>query len=296
MLVRWKSNRYRRHRAGGSLPTLGCAVLALLSVGFAPMPRPMAALPASETPDATGVSTDMDLGYTVYAGGLPLVRASLTLDLSPERYSADFSAQGSRIVDFLTRWSFEAEAEGMVATGAVAPQRYHSDRRIRGKRQTGTLVYDEDGRVEASADPPRSREDTNAVPAELRPETVDPLSAAVALIHGMAETGRCAGTIPVYDGRRRYDIVASGGEHEHLGASSYALYEGPAMRCDIRLVPVAGFKAGDGSDFWDGNGPADRRRASVWLAQPRPAAPPVPVRILADSAIGPLIIHLTDVN
>lgn len=219
----------------------------------------------------------MKLDYDIYAGGLFLVSGAMTLDIADGRYSAGVEAKGGRLVDLLSRWSYQASADGRVKAGTrVEPEQFRSDRKQRKRHRTLALDYDGAGNVSVTAEPPQSELAAGAVAPEFRPNTLDPVSAAVGIIAAGGKTG-CTGTFPVFDGRRRYDVTVTSQGPDTLQKSSRNMHQGAAEKCTIRIHPVAGFERDreEGEFFQYG---VDRT-ATAWFASPLPGEPRVPVKI-----------------
>lgn len=180
----------------------------------------------------------------------------------------------------------QAEASG-TAGQRVVPDRYRSRIWLFDELNEVTLDYAPGGRVAVHAVPP-TVEGREAVARGLVDGTIDPLSAVAAMVNHVSSTAGCAGTYAVFDGTRRYELVFS-----HVGRAEVAplrksLYAGPAIEC--RVVPTlqSGFHAREMS------GGVYPREVSVWLAPVLAGAPPVPVRLLARSSLGTLLVDLVE--
>jgi hypothetical protein len=144
----------------------------------------------------------------------------MKLDLGRDRYSAGVEAKGGRLVDLLSRWSYTASADGRVENGVeVSPEEFRSFRSQRKRKRALNLDYDKAGNVAVTAEPPQSELSANAVALEYRPNTLDPVSAMVGVI-ATSDVSGCAGTFPVFDGRRRYDVIVTSNGTDTLQKSS----------------------------------------------------------------------------
>jgi hypothetical protein len=237
------------------------------------------------SPAAAGTLT---LGFEVYGGGLHLVNGTLRIARSDDRYAVRIEARGTRLVDLLTGWSYVAEAEGRMTAAGPAPASFRSERTLRRRHEIRHMRYGGDGAVEVVDVPPQSPGDAAAVPPDFRPGTLDPLSALFAV----ATTGPagCMGRLPVFDGRRRYDILVRGDGTETLEASRHARYSGPASRCIVTMRPVAGFESDrDAGAFFEYGA---ERTATLWHAPAGPRGKSVPVRMRIDMPGSSLVLHL----
>src|SRR3546814_15079653 len=80
-----------------------------------------------------------------------------------------------------------------------------------------------------------------------------------------------------------YDLVFAEGGPATLAPNRYSPHAGPALRCRMRQVPVAG--------DWDwgeetGSKAPRERAADIWLAAPVDGAPVVPVRVAGAVWVG----------
>jgi hypothetical protein len=231
------------------------------------------------------------LVYQGSVGDAPVLSAavqSTTAHHGQGRYAmaADISLLGALAEMFAFR--LQAEATGMAGVG-VAPERYSSETTIFGEMAQVTLDYGADGSVALAAVPP-TVEGRDAVARGLAHGTLDPLSAIAAVVNHVARSAGCGGTLAIFDGTRRYDLVVSQVGNAQVTRLHRSLYEGPAIEC--RVVPTlqAGFRPQEAAA---GIYP---REVSVWLASVVAGTPPVPVRILARSSLGTLLVDLVEAS
>ncbi|TWB47003.1 DUF3108 domain-containing protein [Nitrospirillum viridazoti] len=280
-----------------ALPRPLRAAALMLSAVVVPLSGPLSAH-AAETPQ------HLRLGYDVYVGGLKMGRMTLETEIKGEDYRVTVAADAGDMLARLIKWSYTAEADGRFGgVNGVAPRHFHSLRTLRDKRWDATLSYaapygTHDTAVTFTQTPPPSPDDANAVPPDQRPGTVDLLSAAVA-ISRHAEGGDCASRLPVYDGRRRYDVLMESRPRRHIEKSDYTVFDGDAIGCHVAILPVAGFQpAGRGSqNFWTAAPDGKPRGFDLWVGRPIPGGPVVPVRLEAGELFFTHVIgHLVQVD
>jgi hypothetical protein len=142
-------------------------------------------------------------------------------------------------------------------------------------------------RVEPKKDAKRQLQ----MPETLKSGTLDPASAVFSIIEAFAQLGRCEGSIPVYDGRRRYDLVVTQVGTRDLRPSSYGMYSGPATVCQVAVEPLAGFKKKKKKKRSDRGFPSS---VKVWLAPVAEGELAVPVRLEGRTGLGRMVLHLVD--
>jgi hypothetical protein len=159
-------------------------------------------------------------------------------------------------------------------------------------RRTSQLGFAEDGRYDLQQTPPPEPDPDieGELPESLPDGTVDPLSLSIAASRALEQTGRCDQTVPVFDGRRRYDLTLKHIDAATLPPSEYSVYHGPAVRCSFSMKRISGFRKS-----WKTRRQvdADASAPTIWVAPIRADLPPVPVRYDGAIALGNIVIHLT---
>ena len=233
--------------------------------------------------------------YDVYAGGLHVLSSVLEIRLNDERYDARLDAELVGAPGWFVDWWAVVESGGQIDGDDLDPMLYSAERTRRGETQKTLLDFARDGEVDVTFDPERS-DSVGLVSPELLAESLDPLSGLISIINTVTDGGTCEATVPVFDGRRRYDLVFSDLGLDELRPSRRSGFAGEARRCRMNLEPVAGaFKDDDDDDddFWSRKPEnARRRQLDIWLAQPIADGPILPVKMVGRSSIGAVVIHL----
>jgi hypothetical protein len=290
-----------RPTAGRVRPRRALAGLALL---LALVANPGAATPGAATPGAADAPTRerpggapaIGLDYGLYLGGLQALEFSTRVELAEDAYAIRFQARTDGFIGTLFPFVIETRSTGTRAEGRLHPQRYatanrwsDNDKRWVRLSYPAASQAPAEGAVPAvAAQPPNGEDDRPVVPESARGGTVDPISAIYGLV--LQEAGRCDGTRRIFDGRRRYDLVAADLGAAEVPESSYAIYDGPARKCRLSIEKVDG--------FWTKHD-AKRRypdTVEVWLAPVAEDLPPLPVRMEATTLIGAMRVHLTGIR
>lgn len=261
-------------------PLRGAAALAAALVVLAPPPA------RAERPP--GVALD----YEVYAGGLHIASSDVELRVGTRAYAVSVSAAPRGILRWFGDWSFTAASNGEV-NGRIDPKGFSTASRNSRQTKTRSLSYGADGSIEVAMNPV---EEGDPVPEALQAGTVDPLSGAVLMVAAVTAGQGCDRTVPVYDGRRRFDLVFADLGRQVLRPSAQASFSGEALHCQVRLERIAGsWQNRHSSGFWrrdDGETDPRRRQMDIFLAEPLAGGPMVPVRAEGQSSAGPILIHL----
>src|SRR3546814_7071423 len=105
------------------------------------------------------------------------------------------------------------------------------------------ISYDRRGEVIGTlVQPAQDWEGRHPLPPDAGKGTLDPLSVIAGLGELLQAGGRCEGTFPVFDGRKRYDLIVSDAGERALEPTSYSLYTGPARRCKLDYKMLGGHK------------------------------------------------------
>lgn len=280
----------------GSRPTMMAATLAAAIV----LPL-RAADPAAIAPDLR-----VDLTYEVYFGGAHVAGLAVDIGLQPDTYVMKMRAKTVGFVGRLFPWSMKAYSRGRVAAYDVTPKEAGHHNQWRGKDRWIELQYTGADVVVSSAQPKPAQDGRHAVPDGMRRDTIDLASAILRVALSMEQGAKCSGSLPIFDGRRRYDMIISHKETARLKASRYSAFAGRADSCSVKMRRIGGFKRqeeeyiddrGEDSEYEDNLAKARRwrnsdRSASVWMGRLFTDTPPVPVRLELDTPFGALKAHL----
>jgi hypothetical protein len=186
------------------------------------------------------------LRYTATWAGLPAAEIHLRLDEGKSDFRSQIDIRTEGAPRWFTRFRARGISEGAVAAdGLAAPRRYDATYDLRSRKDKRiSMHFLPDG---ASFVAERGSEDSTEKPQIAiadRTGVVDPLTALSrmreAIRSGLAQRGRF--TIPVYDGKRRFDVEQRGLTSETAAIGGVAQ---PVLHLRLVLLPVAGFKDND---------------------------------------------------
>lgn len=284
---------------GWMKPHRGKALSALaLGLALAFSIPAMAAEPGPEPAPVINVAKGetLSLGYDIYLGGLHALSATVDVTEDGPRYRVSATGETRGLIDFLFAWTSHAKATGRRVGDGYRPQRYVSASRWRGRARGRRLDFFGGGAYRLERTPKRKAPGhRKPLPPEMIHHTVDPLTAALGAITQLARSGTCGGTIRVFDGKRRYDVTFADEGADVVDPSPLSIFHGAARRCSFTMDRIHGFKKRRWyTNFWDDSEDDGRGawRFQVWIAQPRPGVPPVPVRFEGETHHGGVMIHL----
>ena len=181
----------------------------------------------------------LEMAMTLYAGGITMGHMDIDAALRGTEYHAVSNMQTSGVVNAFWQSQIQATASGKLAGKGFAPGLYDSfDTGRSGKRQQVSLTF-ETGAPRLYADPAYATTGYEVKPQDIQ-NTLDPLSAVTFIFSGISQN-ICGVTVPVFDGRRRYDIEMTRIKDVDIRLDN-GLYQGKAVQCDVRYRQIAGFR------------------------------------------------------
>lgn len=231
-------------------------------------------------------AAELVLRYDIAAGGLPAATAEVRVSPGAERYQMSMQMETVGVIGFFTGFVATARTEGLRTPGGPRPLHTRVDNLWRGEPRWAEAHW-RDGLPHFTLQPPPGQDDDRPpVPDTLLPGSIDPLTAGLALAEAAA-AGAEGLVLPVFDGRRRYDLQVS---RLAAGSVETPVYNGTAMTMTLRWTRLAGFiKPGW---FAPAKMPDSAR---LWYAPPRPETLglAVPVRIESEGPFGAVVVLLT---
>ena len=217
----------------------------------------------------TGAHTD----YQLYVHGLRVGRIEAGLDLQAAKYRIEVAFRTFGLIGWLFRGHQLDTAEGRFGRQFPEPVRFSGQGFWRGDPRRVLIDYVGNRPVVRDLQPPNDDE-REPVPQDLQVNTVDTLSAMVALIRQVADTGRCDTSVETFDGRRAVQFNARTVGEVELEPTGRSTFQGWALRCDIDGRLLAGYRLEDPPEAR-----GKSRHGTAWLASVVPGAPLLPVRV-----------------
>lgn len=176
-------------------------------------------------------------------GGIPVGKIVLSYKEEGETYRIDSYARTTGLVRLFEKHKSTVYAEGRLRDAGYRPLHFRSEYRDEGENKRIDLAYDDSGAVIAEEILPPKRESRPDVPPGLKQDTFDILSALLAMrgqLRNALENNETSLTTPIFDGKRRFDLIAT------IVDTQASFYSGgvkqPAIALLLRRDPIAGFK------------------------------------------------------
>lgn len=232
----------------------------------------------------------LEARYAVSFTGLQIGQAGLVAQIDEDSYSAAGSGMVTGVLKLVTGGRGTASASGQFVDGKPSPVSYsvnsETDRKSEEIRLAGAAGMMRDEKV----DPRPKSSDRVPVTDEHRLGAIDPMSALLMPVAGTGDlTGpdACNRTLPIYDGRQRYDLDFSYVRTET--AKHVRGYSGPLAVCRVQYRPIAGHRP----NRKQVKELVENENIFVWLAPVAGTRVLVPQRVSFGTPIGTFIMQAT---
>jgi hypothetical protein len=182
----------------------------------------------------------LSLSYGIYVGGNRVYRINYTAALTPDGYKTSVTMSPKGLGKVFADFKLRMTAAGVLAGGEPQPVDFtmESSRDDDHKKVSMSWPADEIPKADRSFE--MSEDRAAAVHQVLDSEMPDPLTAV--LRHALHSADKpCTRTLRSYNGAEVYDLVFTFLEHDEIGSSKNAIYSGPAYKCRVVFVPIAGY-------------------------------------------------------
>ncbi|RXF73360.1 DUF3108 domain-containing protein [Hansschlegelia zhihuaiae] len=268
-------------RAGRPLPLRSAATLTLAAAAGL-----CATAPAS-------AETRVRARYEVTLSGFEIGTATMQTGINRETYDINLSIRMTGLARFFTGGKGAATARGGLHDARVVPTAYALNTRANDKGQIVRLALAGGSVRQLSVEPtPKTRNVVPVSDADKR-GVLDPLSAIMMPVAGsgdlLAESS-CNRTLPVFDGRARYDIalrydrteIAKPNTENNADPKAKGGYEGKVLVCKASYRPISGHRPDkDNVKFMESN-----KEMEVWLAPIAGAGALMPWKISVRTQMG----------
>ncbi len=245
-------------------------------------------LPLTVTASA---QSKLEARYGISVAGIPVGKAAWTLDLGTDQYSASATGSASGAASILVSGEGAISARGAIKDGKPVPTTFVSNVTQEADKTELRMTID-DGKVKevkvASEPPPAA--DRVAVTDAHKSGITDPLSALlipVAASGDALSAGACQRTLPIFDGRRRFDLKLTFKRMDKVKADKG--YTGPVAVCAVAFQPQAGHRTSSTLVKYVSDG----REIELWLAPVAGTKVLAPFRVSIANMLGNLVVQAT---
>jgi uncharacterized protein DUF3108 len=184
----------------------------------------------------------LDAAYVVSLGGVPIGKGSWTIDVQDDQFTATASGATSGLLRVFASGQGSSAAHGGVSAGQPIASTYTSTIVADNRSDQVRILFSGGAVKEYLADPPTMpHPDRVPLTEASRKGVLDPMTASLIRVAGTGDTfvpEACQRTLPVFDGRMRYDLQLV---FKHLDrVKSETGYQGTVVVCSVYFSAVAG--------------------------------------------------------
>jgi len=233
----------------------------------------------------------LDGRYAASLAGVTIGKGAWVIDIADDQYTAAASGQTIGLLRVFASGEGSGASRGYIINGNLIPSSYAASVTADKKTEELRIVISGGIVKDYSVDPPTPPHPDRVPVAEAhRHGVTDPMSAALMRVGGggdVVSPEACARTLPIFDGRMRYDLKLAFKRIEMVKAEKG--YEGPVAVCAVYFSPLSGYIP---------DRPAIKyliaqRDMEVWLAPIAGTRVVVPFRMVIPTPLGTGVLEAT---
>jgi hypothetical protein len=258
----------------------GAAALAFLAVG---------------APGVAQADGRLEARYRMSVAGIAIGRSEISAVVGSASYAASASGRASGVLRVLVTGEGLVSVRGAIVDGRPVPASFTS--RTTGEDGTAAVTMTLAGGDVTELSAETSAPDADRVPitARHRKGIIDPLTAFLIpagadgdMIAAQAGPHACGRTLPIFDGRRRYDLALSFKRIDRVKADKG--YAGLAVVCAVAFTAIAGYRTDSALVKYL----ADGRDIELTLAPIAGSQLLAPFRLVIVNMLGNIVIEATE--
>lgn len=236
----------------------------------------------------TQASEKLKLTHTVYLGGLYVGKVKTDILQTGNSYQIESKAETDDTWKWLFRWVANGRSAGLIQNSILTPE-VHVHKSAWNKKKRGAFIeYSSNGDVEFELFGKANKNLDKYTP--LDPESVhhslDPMSMILSVATRLENGEDCIGTYPIFDGRRRYDVMLTQAPERQITPTEYSVFHGAAKGCKIQIERKGGFRRYNEQDV------SQKNDLVLWTGSPIEGGRIVPVHMEVQTMFGAMELHL----
>lgn len=208
-------------------------------------------------------------------GVVVIGQASYEVAAQPNRYAVSARVRTSGAARIFDQTDITATTAGTISGSAIGWNRYDLSHSYASKFRRINLTRSASG-VAAQVNPRYGNMGEPAATPAQQSQSYDPLSAIFALGRQIGAARACQGSVLAFDGRGHYRLSVTPKSQGNFNGGGY---NGPAVSCNFRYEPIAGFTMTA----------QERARipvAEAWFGLPQGASFAPPLRLTVPTPVG----------
>jgi len=244
------------------------------------------------TPAAALAQGRLEAHYIASLAGIQIGEGTWTIDIGDSKYRSEANGTTTGLVRFFTGGHGTTSSHGKLTAGRPTGTVYFSSITAGRKTDEVKLETNDGNVVDISVKPPPDKQKERVpVTKEHQHGIYDPMAATLLPTPGDGNplsARACERTVPIFDGRLRYDLKLAFKRMDHVHAEKG--YSGPVVVCTVYFVPIAGYIPSRSAIKYI----AKLRDIEAWLAPIAGTRVVVPFRIQGPTPIGQAVMQATE--
>ena len=205
-------------------------------VAIAALSHPAAPAQAGQTWPA-----QVTANYSISFNGFTIGSFAFKSRIGSDTYVLDGDAQISALLGIVS-WRGLTRSNGSLHKGSPRPADYNFNFKSSANTGLVRIGFGKDRAKEVAMVPdmPVTSDEIRLKPEHVK-GVLDPLSAVMAMTKGSA-TNPCERTLPVFDGKQRFDLKLSYRRQETINEMRPSGQPGVVIVCKVRYQPIAGYR------------------------------------------------------
>ena len=230
--------------------------------------------------------------FTAFIGPFNASTAEFEYDLQPKNYAVRSTVRTNGTFNVL--YPFEAKyfTGGKIENDFLETSAYHYTSQSRFNKRTKEMIYNDEGQPVFAISTKNGKEKKKEI--EPTPETEDTTNlqtVLAAIAHQYNNLRFCDSRIPIFDGKKRYDVIFRDEGTEDLPKSKYSPFSGKAAKCSMYIDKLGA----EGDDLlWQ---LSSDRPIYFWIMEDEKAKAPFIARIkINETPLGEMNVYTTNIE
>jgi len=230
--------------------------------------------------------------FTAFVGPFNAATAEFEYDLSAASYAVRSVIRTNGTFDTIYPFQAQYETGGKIIGEKMRPANYKYESKSRFSKRSKQTFFDASGLPLYSISTKNGKSKRKDVRKKIAENDSTDLQTVLGLIVQRYYNVRfCAARLPVFDGKRRYDVIVEDEGKENLEAVAHSPYAGNAVKCSIYIDKLQ--EKGDDL-LWE---LASDRRIYFWIMEDTKSKLPFIARIkINETPLGQANVYTTKIE
>lgn len=233
----------------------------------------------------------LDARYEASLAGIPIGKGSWVIDIGDDQYSANAAGGSAGVLQAFSGGHGTSASQGRIVNGQLMSSNYQAMIAYDAKAKETIRLTLASGNIKDSTIEPEPQPQPDRIPVTeaQRKGVTDPMTGSLLRVGGNGDPvgpDACRATMPVFDGRMRYDLNL---QFKRMDKAKIKGYHGPVVVCAVYFAPLAGYVPDRAAIKYL----VAQRDMEVWFAPIAGTRVLVPVKVLVPTPIGMAALEAT---